>query len=117
MYSLTICFGPAATSWMYLFKEEEKASVLYNAYVEHKMNHAEGGVLIGSDDFGQSFAMPFDEIRGVMLEDLDLTEQARIERSMVDARAQTKFNQRAKNDPTIRAAMQGPSVISPMGAR
>jgi hypothetical protein len=117
MYSLTICFGPAATSWMYLFKEEAKAGEAYNAYVDHKMNHAKGGCLIGSDDFGQAYAIPFDEIRGMMLEDLDLTEQARIERSMVDARAQTKFNVRAKSDPTIQAAMRGPSVISPMGAR
>jgi hypothetical protein len=101
MYSLTICFGPTGTTWAYLFKEEPKAGMLYNAWVEHKMHHAVGGTLIGADDFGQSFALPFDAIHGMMLEDLDQIVHARIERSLVDARAQMMFDKRAKTDPVI----------------
>jgi hypothetical protein len=119
MYSLTICFGPTGTAWAYLFKEEEKASVIYNAYVNNKLtNDVEDGVLIGADDFGQSFAIPFNDIHGMMLEDLDQIVHARIERSLVDARAQMMFDKRAKTDPVIaqgiRERQQTP-VLTPMG--
>lgn len=105
MYSLSISFGPTGTVWAYLFKEEAKAAEAYNAYVEYKMDHAEGGMFIGSDDFGQCYAIPFAEIRGVMFESLEQIEQARIQRSLADERCKAKFIQAAKTDPTIRAAM------------
>lgn len=116
MHSLTICFGPAATAWAYLFKEEEKAAHIYNEYVNHKISGGEGGILIGADDFGQAFSIPFVEIRGVMLEDLDQVKQARIERSLIDAQAQALFNQRASTDPVVRQAMQqrGAPILQPM---
>ena len=77
MYSLSIFFSTIPVPSQFLFKDEEKASVVYNAYVDYKMNHAAEGVLIGADDFGQSFAIPFLEIRGIILEDMDLGEEAR----------------------------------------
>jgi hypothetical protein len=110
MYSLTICFGSAATSWAFMFKEKINGE---SAYVTATTTSAP--VFHIEDDFGQQGFFILNNVNGVMLEDLDFTEQARIERSMVDARAQTKFNMRAKSDPTIQAAMRGPSVISPMG--
>ena len=115
MYSLTISFGPAATVWQFLFKEEEKAGVVYNAYVESKINSAVGVMLIGADDFGQSFAIPFEEIRGVLLEDLELTTESRIRRTLEQAHGQAKYTERAKNDPILRQAMnqRGPGVITP----
>jgi hypothetical protein len=118
MYSLTICFGPAATSWAFLFKERKEAEDHASSFylLEDPANPPKPNIWI-TDDFGQSAFVAIHSIHGVVIEDLDLTEQARIERSMVDARAQTKFNVRAKSDPTIQAAMRGPSVISPMGAR
>src|SRR6266851_2653181 len=62
MYSLSIHFGPNSIVWALLFKEEEKASMLYNAYVEFKVGGNEAGILIGADDFGQSFAIPFNAV-------------------------------------------------------
>ncbi len=114
MYSLSIHFGSNAIVWALLFKEEEKAGSLYNAYVDARMNRAENNLLIGSDDFGQSFAIPIDEISGILLEDLDQIEEARIQRSLADERCKAKFMARAKSDPTIRQAMgQGPGIVSP----
>ncbi len=114
MYSLSIHFGPNAIVWALLFKEEEKAGMLYNAYVEFKVGGNEAGILIGADDFGQSFAIPFNEISVMLLEDLDQIEEARIQRSLADERCKAKFMQRAKSDPTIRQAMgQGPGIVSP----
>ncbi len=113
MYSLTIHFGPNAMVWSLLFKEEEKAAAIYNAYVSFQLAEATSGMLIGADDFGQSFAIPMEQIAGVMLEDLDLTMEARIYRSLENARGEIKAKQRASTDPVIRTAQQGPGVIAP----
>lgn len=118
MYSLTICFGPTGTTWALLFKDEDKAGVVYNAYVGHIMERAEGGVLIGSDDFGQSFAIEFDSIRGMVLEDMDVVEHAHIQRQLANARMQFKAQEQAKTDPVIRQAMgaqQRAPILQPMG--
>lgn len=115
MYSLTIHFGPNAMVWALLYKEEEKASVAYNAYVDHKVQRAEGGLLIGSDDYGQIFAIPMDDINGMLLEDLEAGEEARILRGLAQMRAQVKADARAKTDPMIVAALRnrGPAVMTP----
>ncbi len=101
--------------WALLFKEEAKAGEAYNAYVDYKMNRAENGILIGSDDFGQSFAIPFDEISGVLLENLELTDEAKILRSLANARNEVKARQRASTDSVIRAGMNnaGTGVLTP----
>jgi hypothetical protein len=119
MYSLSIHFGPASLVWALLFKEEEKAGVVYNAYVDAKMSGAQETVLLGADDFGQSFAIPCNEISGILLEDLDQIEEARIQRSLADERCKAKFMVRAKSDPVIRQAMGqgGPSVLTPFPGR
>jgi len=106
MFNLTICFGPTGTAWALLFKTEEKAGEAYNTYVDHKVKCAEGGVLIGSDDFGQSYAIPFDEIHGMMLEDLEQVEQAHVLRGVAAERIKAKFVTAATSDPTIRAAQR-----------
>lgn len=116
MYSLSICFGPAGTVWAFLFKEKEKAVMVYNTYVEHSASNATGCQLICNDDFGQSAFIPFGEIRGMVLEDLDQHEQARIQRALADERLKAKFMQAAKSDPIIRAAMgnQQSPIMTPM---
>jgi hypothetical protein len=115
MFNVSISHGPVGTVWALLFKTEEKAGELYNAYVEH--NRAEGGVLIGTDDFGQSYAIPFDEIHAILLEDLDQIEQARIQRALADERVKAKFMVAAKSDPVIRQAIQGQQapIMTPFG--
>ncbi len=115
MYSLTIHFGPNAIMWQFLFKEEDKAGLVYNAYMDYKASHAEKGMLIGADDFGQSFAIPIEEISGMLIEDIELMEEARILRSLADARAQAKLQQRARTDSVIRSAQQQTPVLQPMG--
>ena len=113
MYSLTICFGPSATTWSLIFKEEVKAGEVYNAYVDNKVSATESDILIGSDDFGQSYAILFADIHGILLEDLELAQELRILRSLDNARGEVKARQRATTDPVIRAASQGPAVLQP----
>jgi hypothetical protein len=114
MYSLTIHFGPNAMCWALLFKEEAKAGEAYNAYVASKVNGDTVDILIGTDDFGQSYAIPLADINGILLEDLDLVEEARIQRSLANARTEVKFQQRARVDPVIRNAQAGTPVLTPM---
>ena len=49
----------------------------------------------------------------MLLEDMDLAEEARILRSLANARGEVKARQRASTDPVIRSAQQGPSVLQP----
>lgn len=118
MYSLTISFGPNAVAWALLFKDEEKAREAFNTYVDSKVIGASDGAMIGSDDFGQAYAIPFDEIHGVCFEDLDQTEAARIQRSLAEERCKVKLMAAAKTDPVIGEAIrrsQGAPVLTPMG--
>ena len=112
MYSLTIHFGPNAVCWQFLFKEDKRAKAAYEQISEALKT---GLMTRVEDDFGQIGTMG--SISGYLLEDLDLVEEAQIQRSLVNARAQAKLNSRASQDPTLRAAqaMRGPAMIQPMG--
>lgn len=119
MFSLTIVFGPAATAWTLMFKTEEKAGEAYNSYCTGKASDTTGILLAGSDDFGQIYSLPLDGIHGVMLEDMSLSSEARIERGLDQARSQAKAQERAMADPSLMASMrrqqQGPAVLQPGG--
>lgn len=117
MYSLSIHFGPSPVPAQLLFKNEENAGSIYNNYVSFMTNNASGGILIGSDDYGQTFAIAFKDIHAVILEDMDLGEESRIQRGLSQARGQANANKRAQSDPVIMAAQrgQGPSVLTPFG--
>lgn len=112
MYSLTVCFGPVGTTWAFMFKDKEKA---HEAHLKAKGWNAEFPYFEFTDDFGQYGAFRHDEVRGILLEDLDLTDEAKIVRSLANARNEVKARQRASTDPVIRSGMQqqGPSVLTP----
>jgi hypothetical protein len=112
MYSLTIHFGPNAMSWALLFKDKERAFSYYSAYETAKGRNLPGRYIL-EDDFGQHLSLELNSVHGILLEDLDLVEEARILRSLANARGEVKARQRAATDPTIRQAQQGPSVLQP----
>lgn len=111
MYSLTIHFGPNAMVWSFLFKEKKDAMQVYNSLSDLDRDAS----IKFADDFGQSASVDGSTIHGVMLEDLDLVEEARILRSLANARGEVKARQRASTDPTIRQGMagNGPGVLTP----
>jgi hypothetical protein len=111
MYSLTINFGPSGSAWAFLFKDKEKADAAYaNMCKEIPISPIE-------DDFGQKASFKIATIHGIVLEDLDLIEAARIQRSLAEERVKIKFVAAAKSDPVIGPAArgQGPGVLTPMG--
>jgi len=107
MYCLTICFGPAATTWALMFKTEEKAIQALQFINEH----VDGNF---TDDFGQTIALKTSELHGVMLEDLSLSKLAHIERALHQARMQAEGQKMAQTDPALMHAARGPNIISPM---
>ena len=110
MYSLSIHFGPNAMVWAFLFKEKEKGDACFELAMTNA--YADSATAI-TDDFGQRAVFGPGTITGMMIEDLDLVEEARILRSLANARGEVKARQRATTDPVIRAGAQGPSVLQP----
>lgn len=108
MYSISICFGPAATVWNLLFKTEESANAAYAELPK-------GDV---TDDFGQKVCIAFTSIHGLLLEALDASQLGQVERGVHNARSQAKAQERAMSDPVIsqslRRQQQGPAVMAPV---
>ena len=107
MFSLTIVFGPGPMVWTLMFKTAEVAISNKN-----KLDaDAEGNIDL-VDDFGQSCSIRSEEIHGWMLEDLEQSKLAHIERALHQTRVKVKADEMARADPVIRAAaMQGNSPI------
>lgn len=107
MYNLTIHFGPNAVAWSFLFKDKDKAISAITAAKNRQ-------TII--DDYEQ-YAEIAGEIHGILLEDLETGEEARIIRGLTQARGQMRANKRAQNDPEIQAlqreSQRGPGVITP----
>lgn len=111
MHSLTIVFGPAATTWTLLFKTEESARL-----VAAQIGKEGAGKVV--DDFGQE-VVQLGAIHGIMFEDMDLSQQASIERGVHQARSQAKAQEKAMADPIISLSLRrqqvGPAVLAPGG--
>jgi hypothetical protein len=113
MYSLTIHFGPNAMVWAFLFKEKPNYESLKSEM------HSGPACFSVTDDFGQNGYFRSKEVHGMLLEDLDLVETARIQRSLAEERCKVKLMNAARSDPVISEAIrkqqQGPAVLTPMG--
>ena len=112
---LTIVFGPSPTPWALLFKNPEAAD---RALIDLKTAKAANtGIVDIVDDFGQRAIIEVQTIHGFMLEDMEQSKLAHIERGLHQARTQARANQMAQGDPVLKnaAMMQGPAMLSPMG--
>lgn len=119
MYSLSIHFGPSPVPAQFLFKDREKANACMQLALTclGDENKISDNVFIAiTDDFGQTAVIK--EVHGMVLEDMDLGEESRIQRGLSQARGQAKANERARTDPVLLKAMTqqaGPSMITPFG--
>jgi hypothetical protein len=117
MHSLTISFGPSATTWALMFKTEEAAKAQYDALT---VARPVGGPIAIKDDFGQNLFIKPESLHCVILEDLDQTQIAIIARSIHQAQTQAKAQQQATNDPVLKTAamtQRGPAMLTPMNGR
>ena len=117
MFAITIAFG--TQSWRLLYKTQEKAEEHYKIATSpvDKTQHFNVGTWLELiDDFGQRACVSLGAIAGVMLENLDESKVGNIEMGLHNQRTQVSFQQRAEQDPTIRAAAAVRSpILSPMG--
>jgi hypothetical protein len=107
MYTLSIALG--STSWALLFKTKEAAELALD-----RIMFAKGGTVSTvdfSDDFGQRIFVEGNSIHGCMLEDMDKTPLAHIERALWHARMQAQGQKLAQSDASLR--QPGPAILSP----
>ncbi len=102
MFSLTIVFGPGPMVWTLMFKTVEEAKI-YEMVLTTTMKHDDTFVTI-KDDFGQEAVVVTSEIKGWMIEDLEQSRLAHIERALHQARTQAKGSELADADPVLRQA-------------
>lgn len=114
MFSLTIVFGPGPMVWTLMFKTEEAA----RNNVQFLNQSLEKTVTRFIDDFGQECDVVTNEIKGWMLEDLEQSRLAHIERALHQARTQAKGSELAEADPVLRQArlkaQSGLGMIQPV---
>ena len=114
MFSLTVAFGPGPMVWTLMFKTEETAVFARNTLQEAKNNGSCDFELV--DDFGQECEIKASETHGWMLENLEQSKLAHIERALHQARTQAKGQELAETDPVLKHARmrQQPPMIQPM---
>jgi hypothetical protein len=110
MFSLTIVFGPGPMVWTLMFKTEERVR-------EELANWAINKTPL-IDDFGQECVISADIMHGYMVENLEQSKLAHIERALHQARTQAKGAEIADSDPVLaqarRRAQGGMPIMQPM---
>lgn len=117
MFALTLLVGPQGTPWTLIYKTQETAASAQSSY--NNTVHADAHSFVISDDFGQSVSIPASDLHGSMLEDLQQSQLAHIERALHHGRTNAKVMEAAQADPVLKAAaarqQMGPAIINPMG--
>lgn len=108
MHSLTLVFGPQGTTIQFLFSKREDAMKMLAA----SKNTADDLAVI-EDDFGQHAEIKISGIHARCVEDLAMSGDAVIERSLQNAKTQHKGNNRAANDPALRLLNGGMALNHP----
>jgi hypothetical protein len=106
VHSVTVVFGPA--SLQFLFKSKERVAQFRAFRSDHPTQD-----LVFDDDFGQHAEIRAASIHGILIEDLDVSKLAGIEKMLHNTRIQHGAQQRANSDPAFKRA--GPAVLTPMG--
>ena len=120
MHLLTVVFGPTSTSLAFLFRNEEQAQTELEALERAMLLETETSLVVIDDDFGQHAAIRIKSLHGFLLENMEESKLAHIERGLHNARTQARANQAAQSDPVLKSAMAGmspvnPAMLSPMG--
>lgn len=108
MFCLTVAVGNIP--WALMFKTEESANVAFIA-----LDTFTTDAVRVTDDFGQTLVVRDSALQGMMLEDMDKSKLAHIERALHHARMQQEGQKLAAADAQLRAGQHGPSIIAPMG--
>lgn len=120
MFSLTIVFGSPAIPWTLLFNSQEAAETAFENYKSSKTTNFNGENFIQKDDFSQDLCIARTSLHGALLEDMDKSKLAAVERGIHQHKTQILAHKRGQQDPEIQAfarmnqmAAGGPAVLQP----
>ncbi len=115
MFCITIALKDNPAVWTLMFQSEEVAKTAWQKYATCTTD----GQFSITDDFGQTAAVHHSCVAGAMLEDLDKSMLAHVERGLHNARTQAKAQQQAMSDPVLKTAamtaQRGPAIYDPQG--
>lgn len=108
MFSLTIALRDNPTVWTLLYKKKETAAAAWAIIIANQFHEI-------TDDYGQALFLPVG-VNAALLEDMDESKLAHIERAMHNAHTNADANSRANADPKLRLSVSrpGPAVLTPM---
>lgn len=124
MYKLSI--NTAGNVWALLFKDKDNAdkaeeTVLGFLRTQHLAQAtADMRMMTLEDDYGQRAHIVAGSLQSVLIEDLDLTQEAMIKLHLHNQHTQIKAQQRVQSDATIKAASLGNGggvMFDPMAGR
>ena len=104
MFSLQVIIGPGI-AWNFLFKNKEVAEDAINGMVN------DADLITIKDEFGTEGLFKRSEFHGCLLEDMELTKSAHLERIIHEQRLRAKAQQFIQNDPQLRSMQQSNSGI------
>lgn len=112
MFALTLLVGPQGTPWTLMYKTREKIDE-HQAFV----NAPNPASIKLEDDFGQIVSVNTINVHAIMLEDLQQSQLAHIERALHHGRTNAKTMEAAQADPVLKAAalrqQMSPAIIDP----
>lgn len=118
MFSLTIVFGPGPMVWTLMYKKYDNVTV--DSVAALMRSEAKDDMIEMKDDFGQRVLIKESQLHGWMIEDLEQSRLAHIERALHQARTQAKGAEIADSDPVLKQARHraqgGMPMIQPMSA-
>ena len=113
MFNVMISFGPSGNQWLFMFEKKESALKIRTDHTQAKLHDK---MLVIVDDYGNEAEIMPHSIYGILIEDLTKVGDAAIERSLYQARAQAKGQNKAQNDPLLKLSapmMQMPGMNGP----
>lgn len=97
MLKLTIVFGPVATQWSFLFKEDAGLAAALDKF------KASGEI---GDDFGQLAKIDHAEVKGQLVEDMDKIVDGLAHNALTEHRVRARMGKIASADPLLQTALQ-----------
>lgn len=116
MFCITIKFKNEPSAWTLVYHSDE---AMRQAWKQASTETDAGMHYVLADEFGQECSVPVTCVAGVILEDLDKSILAHVERGLHNAHIQATADKTALNDPTLkehrRTRTQSPGIFNPMG--
>lgn len=108
MHAITVIVGQIG--WSLLFKDAEKAQEVAAVLASRPQPYT-----VIEDDFGQKLDARTDLIAGYMIENMEQSKLAHVERALHQQRTQNLAQKAAEADPAMRLnrVMNGPAMLQP----